>query len=244
MHVLLPGRRRLPDGGEQLDAAVYDLYAAPRRAWVRASFVASADGAAQLGATSGGLGSPTDQRVLATLRAQSDAVLVGAGTVRVEDYGPLRHSPVRTALRERHGFRAPARLAVVTRTVRFTGSERWLAQAPVPPLVITTSAGAREVPGAETVACGEESVDLVRALDLLAELGLTAILCEGGPTVFGSLAGSGRLDELCLTVAPRLAGPGATRIVEGASWPRAVEGSLTHLAEDDGFLFTRYRFTA
>src|SRR5660398_108836 len=62
---------------------------------VRANFVLSADGAAEVGGSSRPLGGPVDLRVLALLRGLCDVVLVGAGTVRAEDYGPARPDPAR-----------------------------------------------------------------------------------------------------------------------------------------------------
>jgi riboflavin biosynthesis pyrimidine reductase len=68
------------------------------------------------------------------------------------------------------------------------------------------------------------------------------ILCEGGPTLLGQLAEAWLIDELCVTVAPTLAGrPDAPSILR---WPRArhelVPLRLTDVFEDGGYLFTRY----
>ena len=93
---------------------------------------------------------------------------------------------------------------------------------------------------ADVVVAGGEHVDPAVALDALAERGLGRVLCEGGPGLFGRVAGSGRLDELCLTYAPVLAGPGPDRIVGGPPLPSPVPLTLGHLLEEDGFLFARY----
>lgn len=231
--------------GEGRDVAgelgLHEAYAAPRRDWVRANFVASADGAASVDGRSGGLGSPADQQVLGILRAHADVVLVGAGTARAEDYGPVRHSPARTRLREQAGLSGSARLAVVTGTMALTGAERWLTEAPAPPVLLTTARSARPVPGAEVLVCGEQSVDPVAALAALAGLGLRHVLCEGGPGLLAQLAGAGLLDELCLTLSPLLAGPGAPRIVRGEPWAGPRPARLTQLLEDGGLLFARYQ---
>lgn len=238
-------RALLPAGLDVDDhAALYQAYAPPRRDWVRANFISSADGAMSLDGTAGGLGSPTDQEVLAILRAHADVVVVGAATVRAEQYGPVRHNPERTALRRAAGLADTARLAVVSRSFLFTGDERWITEAQAPPLLLTDELGARPVTGAETLVCGEEGVDPRRALAALRERGLVSVLYEGGPKVFAEFAGHGRLDELCLTIAPLLAGPGAARIVDGLPWEGPLHGRLTQLLEDDGMLFTRYQFSA
>jgi len=56
----------------------------------------------------------------------------------------------------------------------------------------------------QVILAGDEGVDLATAMDLLADRGLSRILCEGGPHLMRDLAASGRLDELCLTIAPTL----------------------------------------
>ncbi len=83
-------------------------------------------------------------------------------------------------------------------------------------------------------------VDLVALLRSLREEGLRALLCEGGPTLHGALQAAGLVDELFLTIAPKLAGGGAPRIVEG-TLPEVAELELAWLLEEDGELFARYR---
>jgi riboflavin biosynthesis pyrimidine reductase len=205
--------------------------------------IASADGAASLNEVSGGLGSSTDQEILAMLRGHADAVLVGAGTVRAEKYGPLTMNDDRVARRRADGRSDQPRLAVVGKATSWTGRERWIAEAPAPPLLVTSASGATEVDGAETVVCGDEHVDLGAAIEALAAHGLASVLCEGGPSLLATLA-QVRLDELCLTYAPLLAGPGAGRIVSGDSWDRERHGRLVDLLEDDSLLFVRYAFGA
>jgi len=91
---------------------------------VRLNMIASIDGATALAGVSGGLGGPADQALFAEVRSQADIVLVAAGTVRAEHYGPLgcrsrwypgragstgtrRSSPLRR--RSRSWSRSPAR---------------------------------------------------------------------------------------------------------------------------------------
>ena len=57
---------------------------------VRANMIFSADGAAAFGGRAGPLSCPTDQQLLKILRGFADVVLVGAGTARAENYGPVR----------------------------------------------------------------------------------------------------------------------------------------------------------
>jgi riboflavin biosynthesis pyrimidine reductase len=84
-------------------------------------------------------------------------------------------------------------------------------------------------------------VDLPPLLRTLREEGVEALLCEGGPTLHGALQAAGLVDELFLTIAPKLSGGGAPpRILEG-ELDDVVPLELAWLLEDDGELFARYR---
>lgn len=85
-----------------------------------------------------------------------------------------------------------------------------------------------------------EWVDLGQLLRALREDGVRALLCEGGPTLHGSLEAAGLVDELFLTLAPKLVGSGAPTMVEG-ELPEVAELQLAWLLEEDGELFARYR---
>jgi len=67
-----------------------------------------------------------------------------------------------------------------------------------------------------------------------------AALAEGGPTLNAQLAAAGLLDELCLSLSPRLVGGPARRILDGPG-PRPGPQRLCSVCEQDGFLFLRYR---
>jgi riboflavin biosynthesis pyrimidine reductase len=82
-------------------------------------------------------------------------------------------------------------------------------------------------------------VDLPALLRSLREEGVRALLCEGGPTLHGQLQAVGLVDDLFLTIAPKLAGGGAPRIVEG-ELQEVAELELAWLLEQDGELFARY----
>jgi riboflavin biosynthesis pyrimidine reductase len=83
-------------------------------------------------------------------------------------------------------------------------------------------------------------VDLAALLSSLREEDIRALLCEGGPTLHGALQALGLVDELFLTIAPKLVGGEAPRIVEGVL-PETAELELAWLLEQDGELFARYR---
>jgi riboflavin biosynthesis pyrimidine reductase len=90
------------------------------------------------------------------------------------------------------------------------------------------------------VVCGENRVDLPRAVAALVERGLRRVLCEGGPRLLTDLLLADLVDELCLTLSPQLAGPGRAGLTSGAEWPGAEELALSTVLEQDGDLFLRY----
>ena len=249
-------RKVYPGGSAPDDAALAALYAfpdlgAPPERWLRANMVASLDGAATVDGRSGGLSNEADQQVFAMLRAQADVILVGAGTVRAEGYGPVR--PESEGLRWawlRAGRPPSAPIAVVTRALDLDLGSALIASAPphARTIVITTESAS---PGrcvaaartAEVIVAGKASVDLKAAVDALAQHGYQRISCEGGPHLLAQLAAEGLLDELCLTVSPLLAGPDAGRIVTGGlPMPRGatLPFTLAHALEDEGHLLCRY----
>ena len=97
---------------------------------------------------------------------------------------------------------------------------------------------------AEVVAVGDTDVTPGAVLAALAGRGLCRVLCEGGPALFGSFAAAGLVDELCLSLAPQLAGGGPGRVLDGPAREGAAPMRLASvLAHDDG-LMLRYRTAA
>jgi len=77
-------------------------------------------------------------------------------------------------------------------------------------------------------------------VEALVERGHSRVLCEGGPTLMRDLVAAGRLDDLCLTLTPKLAAGGRLRILHGDSIQPPAAMMLAHLLEEDGELFARY----
>jgi riboflavin biosynthesis pyrimidine reductase len=225
-------RRLRPDPDDDVDVAA--AYAVDGARHVRANFVSSVDGAVTLSGKSAGLSSDADRALFHLLRRLADVVLVGAGTARTENYGGAK--PV-------DGHAPP--IAVVTKSLALDPSSRLFTDTTVRPIVVTCDASpdavrSRLAEVADVIVAGDADVDLAAALEVLAERGLGRVLCEGGPHLLGSLAAAGALDELCLTLAPMIAGGTAGRIVAGYL-PEVVEPmQLRHVLEEDGHLFLRY----
>lgn len=236
-----------PDGGGRApldDAALADLYAHPAAPDVRMNFVTSADGAVELDGFSEGLSGGADKRVFALLRGLCDALLVGAGTLRHEGYRAVRLDAARRAWRRAHGLAEYPTLVVVSGALELNPAQAAFADAPVRPVVLTHSRAPADLrtqlaPVADVITVGDEAVDLSAGLARLRERGLRHVLCEGGPHLFGSLLAEDLVDDLCLTVSPLLAGPGAGRIVAGPpSPPRDL--ALRHALAAGDALILRY----
>lgn len=208
-------RRLLPSPVD--DVSLDDAYAAPER-WVRGLMVTSVDGAAEVDGSSGPLTGPADRRVLSHLRGTADVVLVGAQSVRAEGWRPPKPSPERRARRREQGQPEVPAYAVVSRSGELPRGN---------------------AEGEVLVLAGEPA----EVLDDLASRGLTRVVCEGGPTWLAQVAAAGRLQELCLTVSPLLAGPGHGGLLQGPAWPSPRPLQLTALLEDEGWLFARYALT-
>jgi riboflavin biosynthesis pyrimidine reductase len=224
-------RQLLPTPVDPVDPmAVYgDLPVAPGRPGVRLNMIASVDGATTLAGVSGGLGGQADHELFAVLRSLADVVLVAAGTVRAEGYGP-----------------SSTPIAVVSRSLRLDWDTPFFTSPVASPILVTVAQAppdrlARAAEVAEVVIAGDRDVDLAAALAALGERGWRAVLAEGGPTLNGQLAAAGLLDELCLTLSPSLAGGDAKRILDGPSLKGAAGMRLCSVCEQDGFLFLRYR---
>jgi riboflavin biosynthesis pyrimidine reductase len=238
-------RRLFPDPVDDVDLseayAPDDLLPGP---FVRLNMISSLDGAISVGGVSGPLGGSGDRQVFAAIRSHADVILVGAGTARAEGYGPARVSAADETVRVARGQDAQPRIAVVSGSLKLNWASPFFTDAHARPAVVTTSAAAARAPDeahavAELVAVGDDRVDLAAALAVFAGEGARTVLVEGGPGVNGDLARAGLIDELCLTVSPRVVGGDGARIMAGPAFDPPFAPVVRHILEDDGFLFLR-----
>ncbi|HEX8753051.1 MAG TPA: dihydrofolate reductase family protein [Solirubrobacterales bacterium] len=239
-------RRLLPDPGqttvdEQLEGYRPWEREHEDRPFLAVNFATTLDGRATIEGVSGPIGSDTDTAMLARLRTRFDAVMIGAGTMRAERYGRLVSKQETRERRERLGLSHDPLMVLVSGRLDlpwdaplFTEGGR---------VLIFTYSDA-EPPETETsvrVVRHEDRVDLVEAMRYLRrERGVRALLCEGGPHLHGQLEAEGLVDELFLTIAPKLnGGSGPPSLVEG-ELPRVIDLELLWLLEEDGELFARY----
>jgi riboflavin biosynthesis pyrimidine reductase len=92
----------------------------------------------------------------------------------------------------------------------------------------------------EVVVAGDESPEPAAALEALAQLGLTRVLCEGGPYLLSSLIDADLVDDMCLTVTPFLAGSQPTTMQPASDRIEPTRLGLRHVLQYDGLLYLRY----
>lgn len=239
-------RRLLPDPGptsveQQLDGYRPWEHPHEQRPLVAMNFVATVDGRATIGGVSGPIGSPTDTQMLACLRTRFDAVMIGAGTMRAERYGRIAADPEQRQRREQRGLPPDPLMVIVSGRLDLPWDASLFTAGGGRVLVFT--AAEEQPPETATpvdVVRHEGGVDLDAALrHLRTEEGVRALICEGGPRLHSQLQAGGLVDELFLTVAPKLTGAGPSILEGELPGPEPLE--LAWLLEEDGELFARYR---
>jgi riboflavin biosynthesis pyrimidine reductase len=202
------------------------LYAAPDQPWLRVNMVSTVDGAATGDdGTSRSINNGADKLVFDLLRDLADALVVGAGTVRVEGYAVGRKP-----------------LVVVSRSGAVPPTQRAAPRGAVLMATVSSAPGleeARDLLGADNVlVLGSHRIDLARMKDELVLRGYRHLLSEGGPHLLRDLLDQGVADELDATVVPQVVSGSHRRITDGP--PVDVPLRLAALAEQDGTLLARW----
>lgn len=204
----------------EVDEAVHHEHRVPHtaRPWVMVCMVASLDGSTVVNGRSGALSHPVDAAVMAALRRRADTIVVGAGTVRAEGYGPPRTPGQKIVVVSRRGD-------IDLNSALFASGAGVLAlPLDAPPVPVPS------------VRAGLGTVDLA---GVLAQLDARVVQAEGGPALNAALASADLIDELNVTVAPLLTGGDGPRLITGAT-PLNHRLRLAQLAEHDDFLFMRW----
>ncbi len=258
-----------------LPAVLTDLYggfelpAPSGRPYVLGNFVTTLDGVVSLniaGKSGGGEISgfnDHDRMVMGILRAVSDAVVVGAGTLRAvpqhlwdAEHTYKRLSDVYQTLRENLGKVGPPLTVILTESGQLDGSLPVFSSGKVPVLVVTNRKGLQEIKKrplpshviVEAVESEEpaqvqailDEVDRVRHCDI--------VLTEGGPHILGQFLSAHLLDELFLTLAPQIAGRASISerpaLVQGRVFApeHSLWGKLVSVKLGGEHLFLRYSF--
>jgi riboflavin biosynthesis pyrimidine reductase len=228
-----------------------ELYGYPSElsnCWVRANFISTLDGAATVDGTSGGLAGPGDRALFRLMRELSDVIVVGAGTVRAENYAGAQLSASQRQGRQARGQTEVPPIAIVTKSGHLDRDSKVFTQTEVLPLVLTCSAAAHDTRDllhgiADVVDCSgtdPAAVDIATMLTVLASRKLKRVLTEGGPSLLGTFIEHDLLDELCVTIAPTVVGGQASRIATGSGHIQTRLRRAHLLADDNGYLYSRY----
>jgi riboflavin-specific deaminase-like protein len=215
--------------------------APPDRPYLGINMVSSLDGKATLDWRTKGLSTEIDRRLFHHLRTQADAVMVGAGTAREERYGRMTKNDELSKKRVAEG-RAAEAVAVVVSGRLDLPPDLPLLNEPEQTVLIATGSEA-ELPGLGAhVEYARVGDDLPRLMAELHQRGVRSVLCEGGPTLNSFLFAAGIVDELFLTLNPKLlGGAAALTIVAGRELVEPLELDLVSVAEAEGELYTRWR---
>ncbi len=239
-------RRLIPDPGpvtveQQLDSYRPWEEAREDRPYVAVNFAATVDGRATIAGVSGPIGSAADTAMLAGLRTRFDAVMIGGGTMRAERYGRPVPSQERRERRERIGLPHDPLMVIVSGRLDLPWDAPMFTEGAGRVLIFTVAeAEPPETATSVRVVRQNGAVDLAAALrHLRQECGIRALLCEGGPRLHAELQAGALVDDLFLTIAPKLVGGEAPRIIEG-ELPGVAALELAWLLEENGELFARY----
>ena len=179
--------------------------------------ISTPDGEIDVNGRSGALGGPADQARLLALRNEAAVVLVGAGTVRAEQY----RAPSRTDLQ----------IAVVTRSCDLDFSSSLFTSGAG---IVATTTTAPDVP-VRSIRAGDDHVDLAGIIRQLPE-GIVHV--EGGPSLNAALLNDDLVDAINVTISPRLGGRRGPSLTTPLHSIRHF--TMTSLENQDSFVFVRY----
>ena len=209
----------------------------PARPHVYMNTVTTVDGKTLIGprgSTARGLGSQTDQILMRRLEQAADGIIVGAGTLRA---GPVIYPPEKWRI-------------AVSRSGSVDTTNRFFTDAPGRAIILVTEATPQEerdrlARSAAVRVVGRDAVDVAAALVLLrSELGIERLLLEGGADLNAAFIEARVVDEVFLTVAPKVkGGADLPTMVDGAGLPgyEVLALELQSIYREDSELYLRYR---
>lgn len=167
------------------------------------------------------LGSEHDRRLMDVLRGKSDAVIIGAGTLRHDGLPIVMRYKDLAEARRKHGLPAHPINVVLSRTLRFPATKPFFKPAGVERIIFTTKLAPvtrvkrfRKV--AEVVVLPRRTLSPRNVLEVLRGRGVKKVLLEGGGEIHFAFVKDGVVDEIYITLTPKLLG--------GAAAPSILDG--------------------
>jgi len=248
---------RLLPGGEPAEATQivdgFDLQgraqAVSGRPYVMLNMATTLDGRATIDGRSGPIGNRADRELFHALRASVDAVMAGAGTMRVERYGRIIPNEATRERRRERGLEEEPLACIVSARLSLPDDLPLLNEPAAHVVIVTPSAASLSGASAQldyVRAASDGLLDLRAAMRELAErFGVRTLLCEGGPHLNAALLEAGLVDELFLSLAPKLTGGEdltgeALRMIAGATFEQPLQLELLGALENESHLFLRY----
>ena len=179
-----------------------------------------------------------DKKSMDRLRAEADAILVGAGTVRADDPPMSVRDPEMLDYRRSLGKPDDIRTVVVSSSLDLDPGSRFFSSSGSDRIIATVEDApedrAHSLAGlAEIWKLGRGRVDLVGLLSKLRERGVERLLVEGGGELNWAFIVSGLVDELYVTVAAvLLGGRNAPTLLEGDGYAMDARVRLKLLSVD------------
>jgi len=199
---------------------VLPLNSSAGRPYTVINVVSTLDGRATLEGKSSTVGSAADRVIMRNIRCAFDAVLVGAGTLRAENLDLA--VPQRLAQRRREKGLNYQPIPIILMGSSPLPKARRLYEQKGVVIMGPSTVQAEQLPAnssfrALPVGSGSSRVDVGDILRTLGEeFGVGRLLVEGGPAVNYSFLSGNHVDEMFLTLAPRISGGGnAPSIVSG-----------------------------
>ena len=151
-----------------------------------------------------------DREKLFRLRAESDALLVGANTVRQEELAPLIRTPELAAARAAQGKPPHPAVAILTRSLNLPWESRYFSARQQDMFILTErvdEATRARLEALDLAWFASGSEDALRfGLARMYEAGIRRVLAEGGGTMVHALLSRGLVDRFYLTLAPVVLG--------------------------------------
>ena len=246
-------RQLLPQSGEvEADSLIGSLdlrgRAPAERPYTVVNFAATVEGNVSIAGRSGAIGDAGDRALFHALREHVDAVLAGTGTLRAEGYGRILGKPERRQRRTEAGLSPEPLACVISRSGELPTGIPLFAEPEAE--IVVFSPRKTQLDGIAAVVhpepydpAGEHPLAEVMAI-LRDRYDVRVLLCEGGPTLFASLLRESLVDELFLTLAPKLSGgDDGPSVTAGQPLRELVELRIRWVLERDDSLYLRYALT-